>query len=55
MLYNIKLLHRTGSQRPHRSCPLANKVENIDCGNFWECSSMTPKLLLPVGEIWAPT
>jgi len=28
-----KLLHQTGSKRPHRSCTLANKIDNIDCGH----------------------
>ena len=36
-----KLLQQTDSQRPHRCCPLANKVDNIDCGNI--CPTTTPQ------------
>ena len=37
-----KLLQQTGSQRPQRSCPLANKVDHINYRQVWPCWSMTP-------------
>jgi len=49
-----KLLQYTGSQRPHRCCPLANQVEieNIDCGEV--CLVWPPKPPPLVGEIRVP-
>jgi len=39
----IKLmLQYTGSQRPHRCCLLANKIENIDYRHVYARPSMTP-------------
>jgi len=54
--YN-KFLQQTGSQRPHRSCPLKNNVENIDRGQVSACPHVTPKmtLTLPVGRSWPPS
>jgi len=36
----------TGSQMPHHSCLLANKVENIDV-SVWLCQSIPTKVALP--------
>ena len=37
----------TGSHRPHRCCPLANNVENINRGNVGECPGITPHQKVP--------
>jgi len=36
----------TGSHRPHRRCPVANNVENVDRGQVWECPSVTARTAL---------
>jgi len=41
--YGLPLPFFTGSQRSRRCCPLANKVDNIDCGQVWACSSIIPQ------------
>jgi len=38
--------------RPLRCSPLANNVENIDLRQVWTYTSMTSKMLLPVGNQW---
>jgi len=38
--------YSTGSRRPHRRCPLANNVENVDRVQVWECPSVTAKTAL---------
>ena len=40
--YIGKSLQQRCSQTPHRSCPLANKYENIDRGHVSIYTSMTP-------------
>ena len=33
--------YSNGSQRPHRCCHRANRVENIDRGQVWACPTST--------------
>jgi len=43
-------LYQSG-QTPHRCCPLANKVNNIDRGQVWAYLNMTPQIVsLPTGH-----
>jgi len=52
--FNNKFLQSTGSQMPHRCCPLANKVENIDRGKVRACAR-DPRSADSRVEIQTPT
>ena len=51
---NNTLLQQTGSQRPYRCCPLANKVENFHHEQVWDAQVWLPKVPVAWGRFGSP-